>query len=272
MEGLIFNELFWRGLERHRLFRDIPDSFAERILCAISEPVLIFDENRHICGVNPAAEILLGHSSGFLQGKKCSQIFSNPECASFCPVEKAFETGEDQTCAVKSLLYAARLLETIPYGRNVTRFVLSIIHPAEEKDRLETLRRDLAAALNRRTTLEEAAEDILASMENLASIRRKGIYTGAGNKLALLEGTGVPSSISRLADKAGYFSTENLSEEEQEGFPDGIALIPVTGSSGRPGVFLAAGRGRWGSESRRILELIAEVLSSCIDRLVSGAF
>lgn len=251
------------------MFRDIPDSFAERILCSISEPALIFNENRDICWVNPAAEILLGHSSGVLCGKKCAQIFNNPECAVSCPVDKAFETGTDQTLEVESLLQSDRLVEAIPYGRNRTRFVLSIIHPAEEKDRLESLRRDLAAALNSRTTLREAAVDVLAAMENLASIRRKGIYTGTGEKLVLLSGTSVPQTISRHTEKPGFVRAANLSDGELTGFPDGIALIPVAGSSGNPEVFLAAGRGRWGSESRRILELIAEVLSSCVDRLAA---
>jgi len=260
------------------LFRNIPGSFAEKVLCSISEPALIYDENRDICWVNPAAEIFFGHSSQYLHGMKCNQIFNTRvECMDRCPVNLAFQTGKDQLLAVDTLDTEGRLIEAIPCGKEDNSFVLAIIHSPPEKDRHRALRRDLAASLNSCTTLVEASSQILGAAEKLVYLNRVGIYLGSGDDLILSTGRDVPTvlpGVLQIVPEGPVFlNSDDLPAKQAIEFPAGLTLMPIAKLNGvSSGVYILAGRVCWGSESRGMLELISGVLSECIERLTSGAF
>jgi len=233
----------------------------------MGEPALIFLEDMTVNWVNPSAELYFGHSIEYMRGKKCSQLFSeHVECMDRCPVEKCIETGTEQTLAVNGIDSSHKLIEAIPFGRGESMFILSIIHSPPENNRTRALRRDLAAALNRSATLEEASDIILEAIGVLSFVNRKGIYTHTGSEYRLLKGIGVPDRIPK--DVMSDTETGKLIhlDEGTYGFGGRAAVYPVSDH-----VMLLAGRGAWGSTSRGMFELVGEVVQECIHRFTSQA-
>lgn len=234
----------------------------------MGEPALIFDEKFSVVWANPAAEVFFGHSTEYMNGMKCTQLFSeHMECMSKCPVQKALETGTEQILAVDGISMLHKLIEAVPFGSSEKLLILSIIHSPPENHRTRALRRDLGAALNRCATLEEASDIVLDAIGVLAFVNRRGIYLLSGNKFDLTRGFGVPESFpSGVLDECPAGEIAYLSPDEIN-LDEGAALFPVNGK-----VVLLAGRGSWGPTSRSMLEMVGEVVQDCIHRLTSGAF
>ncbi|MCK5787012.1 MAG: PAS domain-containing protein [Candidatus Sabulitectum sp.] len=253
------------------MFKNIPGSFTEAILCSISEPALIYDRDIRVIWANPAAELFFGRSTEYMTGKKCTDLFSGPlECFDNCPVRKSIETGIDQVVVVDGIENSSKMIETISHNSAHEELVLAIIHTVPDIDRDKALRRDFAAKLNQWATLKDAAPDIITAINSLTSASVCGIYTRADGKFILFHGKGVPQTIS--GDSHGfssplYLPSNNLPFSSEYVFPDGVAIVPVVSPDGNTDVLLFAGQGTLGTKQRHRLEMIASVLESCIGRL-----
>jgi len=236
----------------------------------MSEPVVIFSENMKVVWTNPSAELYFGHSTEFMTGKRCTELFRGIlECIENCPVEKSFVSKEEETLVVDGLISPLKLIDAVPYTENGRNLVLAIVHSVPEIDRDKALRRDFAALLNTSTTLEDAADDILDAVKNLTSVSTCGIYTGSGSSFKLFSGYGVPEKISGAEFKAPvYLSHEGLPFNAEDSFPDGAAIVPVVAPDGSVPMLLFAGRGSMSTKFRNRLEMMSDVLSSCVKRLL----
>ncbi|MEA3265364.1 MAG: hypothetical protein U9P42_00275 [Candidatus Fermentibacteria bacterium] len=253
------------------VFKNIPGSFTEKILCSISELVIIYDSNIRVVWVSPSAELFFGHSTEFLAGKKCTDIFHGLlECFDNCPVARALISGDKETLVVDGILTPRKLIEAASYNEDGEQLVLAIVHSVPQVDRNKALRRDFAALLNQSATLQEAAHTILNAMQTLTSVQACGIYDVSGNEFKLLLGTEVPDSFNGPDfESPCYLSAENLPFNSDNSFPDGAAFIPVPDREGKTRILLLAGRGTMGSRFRNKLEMIGSVLESCVNRLTS---
>gem|GEM_PF-3347612 len=255
------------------MFKDIPGSFTESVLCSISEPALIYNSDLRVAWANPSAEMFFGHSSELMMGERCTNLFSGiMECFKLCPVRKALETGNEEVLAVDSAVYPHKLIEAIPYDGEFERFILAIIHSSPAVDRNKMLRLDFASRLNTSATLNEAAPDIVNAMESLTSVPCNGVYIKSGDGFELLYGKGMPGFISSVSLKLKvhsplYVSEEGLALASDGSFPFGAAIIPLGCRKGEIDVLLVSACGAMGTDSRSRLEMIADVLESCIRRL-----
>lgn len=254
------------------VFKNIPDSFTEKILCSISELVIIFDSNIRVVWVNPSAELFFGHSTEFLTGKKCTEIFQGLlECFNNCPVARALVSGSKETLVVDGINTPHKLIEAIPYTEGGKQFVLAMVHSVPQVDRDKALRRDFAALLNQSATIQEAAQDILKAMQSLTSVNTCGIYEVSKDEFNLILGKKVPESFSGSGfESPCYLSAENLPFNGNISFPDGAAFIPVPDTEGKTRILLLAGRGTMSSRFRNKLEMMGSVLESCVNRLTSS--
>lgn len=252
------------------MFENIPGSFTESVLCSISEPAIIYNSDIKVVWTNLSAELFFGHSSEFMTGKKCSDLFSGMlECFDRCPVEKSLTTGKNEVLMVDDVVCSHKLIQTIPYRASNEKFVLAIVHSVPEIDRNKALRRNFAALLNKSATLKEAAPDIINAMKSLTSEPACGIYSRSGDKFSLLFGSGTPEFITGVdITSPSYLPQERLSFAPEGSFPDGAAIIPVVTPGGETSVLLFAGRGTMSTRFRKRLEMIARVLESCITRFV----
>ncbi len=258
------------------MFKNIPDSFTETVLCSISEPALIFDSDIRVIWANPSAELFFGHSSEFMAEKKCMELFGGVlECFDNCPVKKALTTGTDEVLVVDGVVCPHKLIEAIPYSRGRETLILAIVHSVPEVDRNKALRRDFAARMNLSVTLEEAAPDIVNAIKSLTSVPTCGIYVKQNDQFDLLYGGGVPNAIPCRSSEFDfssplYLPSDRLPFTSDDEFPDGAAIVPVAAPGGETGVLLLAGRGTMSTTARNRLEMIASVLGSCIIRLTSA--
>ncbi len=254
------------------VFKNIPDSFTEKILCSISELVIIFDSNIRVVWVNPSAELFFGHSTEFLTGKKCTDIFQGLlECFDNCPVARALVSGNRETLVVDGIIAPHTLIEAVSYNEDGEQLVLAIVHSVPQVDRNKALRRDFAALLNQSATLQEAAQDILNAMQSLTSVDSCGIYEVSKGEFNLILGEKVPESFSGPGfESPCYLSSENLPFNGKKSFPDGAAFIPVPDTEGNTRILLLAGRGTMSSRFRNKLEMMGSVLESCVNRLTSS--
>lgn len=219
--------------------------------------------------MNPSAELLFGHSSEFLSGKKCTELFGGMlECFDSCPVEKSLSTGRNEVLVVDGVIYPQKLIETFPYNTCKEKLVLAIIHSVPEVDRNKALRRDFAALLNKSATLKKAAPDIVNTMKSLTSVSVCGVYVKSNDKFNLFLGEGAPEFISESGiTSPSYLSGEMLPFTPGDSFPDGAAIVPVVTQGKKAEVLLFVGRGTIGTKFRNRLEMMASVLESCIARL-----
>ncbi len=256
------------------MFNNISGSFIEKVLCSLSEPILILDEELKIFWTNPSAEMFFGHSTEYMAGEKCRKFLScTDEFLKRCPVKKSLITGEEELLAVEGLLSPHKLLEAIPYRQGENNYTLAVIHSVPEIDRDKALRRDFAARLNRYSTLEEAASDIILAMQSLSFLPSCGIYLNKNDRFELLEGQNVPPEFSDLSteldfSKPLYLPPERLPFITEITFPEGGTFIPVLSPDGSVNVVLFAGRGSLGTKTRSRLEMMADVLGTCISRLM----
>lgn len=241
----------------------IPDSFAETILCSMGEPALIFDETMSLVWANPSAEMYFGHSSEYMHGRKCLQLFGeHVECMDRCPVEKAFSTGAEQVLAVEGLESMKMLVEAVPCRGKDDLFVLAIIHSPPEPSRNRALRRELSAKLNRCADLEEGAPVLLEALETLSFVSSRGLYRLSGDEFALLAGKGVPRSLpAAIISGLPEGSTSTLGSGST-GTPGGASVYPADGE-----LLLYAGRDSWGPASSSMMELVGQVLEEFSRRL-----
>ncbi len=259
----IFKQLFWRGLERLSLLGRIPDSFAETILCSMGEPALIFDETMSLVWANPSAEMYFGHSSEYMHGRKCLQLFGeHVECMDRCPVEKAFATGEEQVLAVDDLASPKMLVEAVPCRGKDDLFVLAIIHSPPENSRSTALSRELSAKLNRCANLEEAAPVLLEALGSLAFVSSMGLYRLTGDTYELLAGKGVPRSFPAALFAELPVGTATTLAARYTGTPEGASVYPS-----EKDLVLYAGRDSWGPASCSMLEMVGEALKEFTGRL-----
>jgi len=261
---------FRGGLERCSLFNNISNSTIEKVLCSMSEPVVIFNENMRVVWTNPSAELYFGHSTEVMAGKRCTEFFRNTlECIENCPVEKSFASEEEETLVVDDLLAPRKLIDAIPFTKNSSNLVMAVVHSVPEIDRDKAIRREFAALLNNSATLEDAANNILCAVKNLTSVSSCGIYTASGNSFALLRGCEAPKTISDEGfNSPVYLSQDRLPFSDTSSFPDGAAIVPVVTPDGSVPVLLFAGRGTMCTNSRNRLEMMSDVLSSCVLRLL----
>jgi hypothetical protein len=259
------------------LFKNIPGSFAEAVLCSISEPAIIYNSDIRVAWANPSAEMFFGHSVELMMGERCTNLFSGTmECYNLCPVKKALETGKEEVLAVNGAVYPHKLIEAIPYEGEFERFILAIIHSTPSADRHQALRTDFGARLNTSATLKEAAPDIVNAMESLTYVPFNGVYIKSGTRFDLVYGKGVPGFLSNVTLKFTrnsplYLSEEGLAFTSSGSFPRGAAIIPLSSFKTDIDVLLFSSSGQMGTESRSMLEMIADVLQSCIKRLTSRA-
>jgi len=76
------------------------NEYLERVYHSIGQSIIILDSDQNILSANLATEKLMGLSSDEMKGKKCYQIFHDPEATSpveFCPMQKALSTGKTET-------------------------------------------------------------------------------------------------------------------------------------------------------------------------------
>jgi len=236
----------------------------------MSEPVVIFSENMKVVWTNPSAELYFGHSTEFMTGKRCTELFRGIlECIENCPVEKSFVSKQEETLVVDGLVSPLKLIDAVPYTENGRNLVLAVVHSVPEIDRDKALRRDFAALLNTSATLEDAAYDILGAVKNLTAVSRCGIYTAADNSFVLLKGYEVPETILDAGFRAPvYLSQNRLPFNDTSSFPDGAAIVPVVTPEGSVPMLLFAGRGTMSTKFRNRLEMMSDVLSSCVKRLL----
>ncbi|MCK5132758.1 MAG: PAS domain S-box protein [Candidatus Sabulitectum sp.] len=254
------------------MFINVSGSFTEAILCSISEPAIIYDSDIRVVWTNPSAEMFFGHSTEFMAGKKCSDLFPGIlECFDNCPVEKSLATERDEVLVVDGVVYPHKLIETIPYDKDGEKFVLAIIHSVPEIDRNKALRRNFAARLNKSGNLKDSAPDIVNAIKSLASVSCCGVYVRSGNRFSLLLGNGVPEFLTGIdLTSPSYLSGEKLPFDTDGSYPDGAAIIPVVAPGGITEMLLFAGRGTMSTKFRSRLEMIASVLAGCINRLTSA--
>lgn len=260
------------GGRKALLFKNIPGSFTEAVLCSISEPALIYDSDLKITWTNPSAELFFGHSTEFMTGNKCLDLFQNSlECFQDCPVSRSFASWRKETLLVDGVVRPNMLIKAIPYKEDDKRFVLAIIHSIPDIDRNKALRRDFAALLNQSATLEEALQNIINVMRTLTSVSVCGVYTKSGEHFRLLRGDGAPEFILD-ADftSPSYVSQNRLPFDSRNSFPNGIAVVPVTAPGRNTRELLFVGKGTLGTKNRNRLEMIASVLAECIARLTSS--
>jgi hypothetical protein len=236
----------------------------------MSEPVVIFNENMRVVWTNPSGELYFGHSTEVLAGKRCTDLFGGIlECIENCPVKKSFASREEETLVIDDLLAPRKLIDAIPFTENGRNLVRAVGHSVPENDRDTAVRREFAALLNNSATLEDAADDILNTVKNLSAVSICGIYTGAGSSFKLFSGYGVPEKISGVEFKVpAYLSREGLPFSDTSSFPDGAAIVPVVASDGSVPVLLFAGQGTMSTKFRNRLEMMSDVLSSCVKRLL----
>ena len=256
------------------MFSNIQGSFINELLCSLSEPVLVIDEELKIFWTNPSAEMFFGHSTEYMSGQECRKFLAcSDEFIENCPVKRSLATGEGELLVVDGLLYPDKLLEAIPYSQGNKNYTLAIVHSVPEIDRDKALRRDFAARLNQHSTLEEAASDIIMAMQSLSFLPSCGIYVRKRGRFELLEGQNVPAEFCNVPtvldfSKPQYLSSERLPFETDISFPEGGAIIPVISPDGSSNVLLFAGRGSMCTKSRNRLEMMADVLGTCISRLM----
>lgn len=254
------------------MFKNIPGSFTESVLCSISEPALIYDSDLRVTWANPSAELFFGHSTEFLTGKKCLDLFQNRlECFENCPVKRSFASQREETLLVDGVVCPNMLIKAIPYKEDDKRLVLSIIYSIPDIDRNKALRRDFAALLNQSATLEEALKDIIDVMKTLTLVSVCGVYAKSGEQFKLLRGDGAPEFIFD-ADftSPSYVSQDRLPFDSQNSFPSGVAVVPVMAPGRNTRELLFVGNGTLGTKYRNRLEMIASVLAECITRLTSS--
>lgn len=253
------------------MFQNIPGSFTEAVLCSISEPTIIYNSDIRVVWANPSAELFFGHSTEFMTGRKCTDLFPGMlECFDNCPVGKSLATERNEVLVVDGIVYPHKLIETIPYEENNEKLVLAIIHSVPEIDRNKALRRDFAARLNRSANLKESAPDIVNAIKTLTSVSVSGVYLKSGDKFNLLFGDGAPEFITDIDSLSpSYLSSEMLSFSTNGSFPDGAAIIPVASPDGRVRVLLFADNGTMSTEFRSRLEMMGSVLENCITRLLA---
>ncbi len=254
------------------MFKNIPGSFTESVLCSISEPALIYDSDLRVTWANPSAELFFGHSTEFMTGKTCLDLFqSRLECFQDCPVKRSLISRMEETLVVDGVVCPNMLIKAIPYKEESNRFVLSIIYSVPDIDRNKALRRDFAALLNKSATLEEALQDIIDVMRTLTSVSVCGVYAKSGERFRLLRGDGAPEFITD-ADftSPSYISQDSLPFDSQNSFPNGVAIIPISVPGRDTRELLFVGRGTLGTKYRNRLEMIASVLGGCITRLTSS--
>ena len=257
------------------MFNNIQGSFIDKVLCSLSEPVLVIDEDLKIFWTNPSAEMFFGHSTEYMSGQKCRKFLScTDEFLEKCPVKKSFATGEGELLVGDGLLNPHKLLEAIPYSQGECNYTLAIIHSVPEIDSDKALRRDFAARLNLYSTLEEAASDIIMAMQSLSFLPSCGIYVRKNGRFELLDGQNVPPEFCEAPteldfSKPQYLSSDRLPFETEISFPEGGAIIPVLSPDGSVDVLLFAGRGSMCTKARSRLEMMADVLETCISRFMN---
>ncbi len=258
------------------MFNIVSDSLLEKVLCSISEPVLIINKTLEVVWTNPAAELFFGHSTEYITGKKCSSfLHCSMECQKNCPIRKAFETGDDELLIADGLVYPTKLLEVFSYKIESETFKLAIIHAIPPIDKHKTLRRDFAARLNLSASINDAAEDIVGIMQNFTDEQSCGLYVKKNDQFELLAGVRVPSRIPDVSDKFDlskplYLSSDKLPIFQTFSFEEGVAIIPVVSSKNKVTLLLFVGRGNLSTECRTRLEMMASVLESCLTRLTSS--
>jgi len=75
----------------------------ERVFHIIASPVMILDSEQNILSINLATEQLIDLSSDDLKGKKCYQVFHDPEATSppeSCPFQMVAATGKPETVEI----------------------------------------------------------------------------------------------------------------------------------------------------------------------------
>jgi len=236
----------------------------------MSEPVVIFNENMRVVWTSPSAELYFGHSTEVMAGKRCTDLFRGIlECIENCPVEKSFISKEEETLVVDGLVSPLKLIDAVPYTENGRNLVMAIVHSVPEIDRDKAVRRDFAALLNTSATLEDAADNILSAVKNLTAVSSCGIYTASGGSFALLKGYKAPETISDAGfNSPVYLSRDMLPFSDTRSFPDGAAIVPVVTPGGSVPVLLLAGRGTMCTKYRNRLEMMSDVLSGCMLRLL----